>query len=409
MKKYIKNSVLSFFIGCAFLCNSQVSYAKESEISPKTPASFDEWKVEFRSHALSEGVNESFLDKILPQMQLLPQVIESDKKQPELRLTFWDYTDKVFSEKRLKEGRKMMKEHADLLEKVEQKYHVPAKYITAFWGLETAYGTYKGNVNTLNALTTLAYDKRRRTFFTKELVAFLKIMYQEKLTDVKGSWAGAFGHFQFMPTTFAAYAVDGDGDGKRDVINSLPDAVESAANYLSQIGWDDSVKWGREVKITKNLNWEELDENTVWPIREWKKRGVVPANGMEWPSSFEFVSARLVLPMGIEGPAFLAYKNYDVTMNWNRSNLYALAVGVLSDALILGDYYIYTPRKDMPFSYEQSKEIQELLTQKGYYTGEIDGILGRGARKAIRAYQKDNNLPQDGYATEELLNKIRGI
>lgn len=416
MKKQIKNNILSFFVSCVIMGTNSVSYAQNTinttqntTTQIQNDASFEEWKAEFRTHALSEGVDESFLDKMLPKMALLPHVIESDKKQPEFRLTFWDYTDKVFSQKRLKDGRQMMKKYADLLNKAEQKYNVPAKYITAFWGLETAYGTYKGNVDTLNALTTLAYDKRRRTFFTKELVAFLKIMHQEKLTDVKGSWAGAFGHFQFMPTTFAAYAVDGDGDGKRDIVNSLPDAVESAANYLSKIGWNDAVKWGREVKITQALNWDDIYDNPIKPIREWKKQGVHPANGMQWPSSFEFVQARLVLPMGIEGPIFLAYHNYDVVMKWNRSNLYALAVGLLSDALIMGNYHIYTPRKNMPFSYEQAKEIQELLTQKGYYTGTADGILGRGSRKAIRAYQKDNNLPQDGYATEKLLNKIRGI
>lgn len=395
--------VFIFLVACSIYC----SVKAQNMLSPSH--SFEEWKVNLRSRAISEGVDKDFFDTISARMQLLPQVVESDKKQPEFRLTFWDYTDKVFSEKRLKDGRKMIKEHQELFKKAEQKYGVPAKYITAFWGLETAYGAYKGNVDTLNALTTLAYDERRREFFTKELIAFLKIMQQEKLVDVKGSWAGAFGHFQFMPTTFMAYAVDADSDGKRDIINSLPDAIESAANYLSQAGWDNTIKWGREVKIPAQLDWTKVYEHSWRPIREWNEMGVVPANKMVWPVRFYSVMARLEMPMGIEGPAFLVYKNYDVTTRWNRSDLYALSVGILSDALIIGKYQIYTPRKDLKFSYEQSKEIQELLTKRGYYTGKIDGKLGHGTRAAIRGYQRDNNLPQDGYATEKLLNKMKGI
>ena len=402
----MNNKVFCIFTFCMFLMHFSVAMGKN--ISENTQ-SFDEWKQTFANQAIQEGVNEAFLMEVLPHMQLLSQVVQSDRKQPEFHLTFWDYTDKVFSKKRLKDGQKMMKQYADLLDKAEQKYGVPAKYITAFWGLETAYGAYKGNVDTLNALTTLAYDKRRRTFFTKELIAFLKIMHQEKLTDVKGSWAGAFGHFQFMPTTFMAYAVDADGDGRKDIINSLPDAIESAANYLSHAGWDNTVKWGREVKLPDNLDWERIHQEKTRPIREWHKLGIVPANGMVWPISFYAVTGRLEMPMGVNGPVFLVYKNYDVTGRWNRSDLYALSIGLLSDALIMGDYQIYADRKNLKFSYADTKEIQELLTKKGYYTGVPDGVLGRGTRQAIRAYQKDNLLPQDGYATKELLNKIRGM
>lgn len=398
---------------CAFLTINGGGYAKTSEIlqtdSQKNEQLFDIWKENFRQEALKSGIDSDFLARILPQMDLLPSVVQSDRKQPEFQLTFWDYTERALTDTRLKEGRFLMKKHADLLKKSAQKYGVPAKYIVAFWGLETAYGSYKGNVDTLNALTTLAYDARRRKFFTKELIAFLKIMQQEKLAHIKGSWAGAFGNFQFMPTTFAAYGVDGDQDGQKDIVNSLPDAIETAANYLSKIGWDDSVKWGREVKIVKELNWDKVYEQKYYPIRQWEEWGILPANGMDWPSSFEPVMARLVMPMGVNGPVFLVYKNYDVIMQWNRSDLYALSVGLLSDALIMGEYQIYAPRKNTKFSHEQAKEIQELLTKMGYYNGAIDGSLGKGTRQAIRMYQKDNKLPQDGYATIKLLNKMKGI
>ncbi|MBR4927117.1 MAG: lytic murein transglycosylase [Alphaproteobacteria bacterium] len=371
--------------------------------------SFDEWKKSFRTQAINAGLDDSYIDNILPRMQLLPQVVESDKKQPEFQLTFWDYIDRTLTEKRLKDGRRILKEHKNILETAEKKYNVPAKYIVSFWGMETNYGGYKGNIDTLNALTTLAYDKRRRTFFTRELITFLKVMKKDKLKDVKGSWAGAFGHFQFMPTTFDAYAVDGDGDGRRDIVNSIPDAVESAANYLSKIGWNNEVKWGREVKSFKPVSWKKLHEKEKRPLHEWIELGFEPANDIEWPKTSEFVQAEFVMPMGIHGPAFLGYDNYRVSMRWNKSQLYALAVGLLSDALVIGEYQIYKPRKNIKISYNQIQEIQELLTKRGYYTGQSDGVCGTGTRQAIKAYQKDENLPQDGYATIELLNKLKGL
>lgn len=393
-----------YFFSVIVACLLLISCATHSR-----ETAFETWKQQFAGQAVAAGVDQSFVNSVLPQMQLLPQVLESDRKQPEFRATFWDYTDRTLSTKRIETGREMMKKHADLLASVEQKYGVPAKYIVAFWGLETAYGSYKGNIETLNALATMAFDERRRPFFTKELIAFLKIMQQENLTDVKGSWAGAFGNFQFMPTTFAAYGVDGDGDGRRDIVNSLPDAMESAANYLSRIGWDKNVKWGREVKLPAQVDWTAVYAKTKRPIKEWNAMGIKPARGVAWPSDALQIPAKLVMPMGINGPAFLVYSNYDVIMRWNRSQLYALSIGLLSDALIMGEVQIYAPRQNSQFSYDQGKEIQDLLTKMGYYTGEIDGILGSGTQKAIRAYQKDHSLPQDGYATVELLNKMKGL
>lgn len=409
----MKNRLYIALFCCIFVMLPYGGWAKtqkENSIdSEKITQDFDLWKKSFYTHALNNGLDKTFLDRILPQMNLLPSVLQSDKKQAEFRLTFWDYTDRTLTEHRLRQGRALIKKHSDLFNKALEKYGVPAKYIVALWGMETAYGAYKGNVDTLDALTTLAYDKRRREFFTKELIAFLKIMQQYELTDTKGSWAGAFGNFQFMPTTLKAYGVDGDSDGKIDIVNSLPDAVESAANYLSKIGWNNSVKWGREVKMSKKPNWDKIHESKYRPIDEWKQLGIVPANNMIWPSSFEPVRARLVMPMGVNGPMFLVYKNYDVIMRWNRSDLYALSVGLLSDALIVGKYQVFAPRKNIKFSHAQAKEIQELLTKMQYYNGEVDGVMGSGTRKAIQEYQKNNQLPEDGYATEELLNKMKGI
>lgn len=370
---------------------------------------FNAWKKDFEKQALAEGVDPDFLKQILPEIKELPHIVASDKKQPEFRFTFWNYTDRAISERRISKGKEMMETHKEVLARAEAKYGVRAQYIVAFWGLETSYGSYKGNIEIMNALATMAYEGRRRTFFTKELIAFLKIMQMEELYGIKGSWAGAFGNFQFMPTTFVAYAVDADGDGKRDVVGSIPDAVESAANYLAQMGWNKDVRWGREVKLTKPLNWDIVHDDTKKTVEQWAKMGVEPADGTRWNSDDFNVMAELTLPMGIDGPVFLTYQNYKIIMRWNRSQLYALSIGLLADKLDGKPGKIYAPRDNTPFSFEEGKEIQELLTKKGYYTGEIDGQLGSGTRTAIRAYQRDNKLPQDGYATTKLLNKMKGI
>lgn len=370
---------------------------------------FDAWKEQLRTQAVKEGISKEFLNEIMPKMALLPHVVEADKKQPEFQLTFWTYLDKTVTPLRIQKGKEMMLRHQKTLKSAEKKYNVPAKYIVAFWGLETNYGSHKGSVETLNALTTLAYDTRRRTFFTKELLAFLKILQKENLSNVKGSWAGAFGNFQFMPTTFKAYAVDGDGDGKIDIVNSVPDAIFSAANYLSEMGWKPNIKWGREVKLTKPVSWDEVHDVKQKTLNEWKKLGIVPANGAPWPKSMLDTKAEILMPMGINGPIFLTYSNFNVIMRWNRSVLYALAVGLLSDALEQDKMTICAKRQNDPLSINEVKEIQEFLAKEGYYTSDIDGNVGRGTQEALRKYQKDHQLPQDGYADKEILKKMKGI
>lgn len=397
----IKLVFLCFLVSCFVLAGCSHAFLWSD--------GFEDWKKDFAQQALAEGVNPEFLATILPQIKELPHIVASDKKQPEFRFSFWDYTDRALSPTRISKGKEMFEKHKDMLLKAESKYGVRAQYIVAFWGLETSYGSYKGNIDIANALATMAYEGRRRTFFTNELIAFLKIMQVEQMVGIKGSWAGAFGNFQFMPTTFAAYAVDGDGDGKRDIVGSVPDAIESAANYLSKMGWNYNVRWGREVKLTKSINWNIVHNGTKKTVQDWAKMGVEPADGSKWNPDDYAVVGELTLPMGVDGPIFLTYQNYKIIMRWNRSQLYALSVGLLADQIDGKSGKIYARRDNTPFSFEEAKEIQELLTKKGYYTGEVDGQLGSGTRTAIRAYQKENGLPQDGYATTKLLNKMKGI
>lgn len=371
-------------------------------------AGFEAWKQGFRAEALQAGIEPAFLDGVLPQMTLLPQVVASDRKQPEFISTFWDYTARALSPHRIQQGREMMRIYARELAQIEKKYGVQAHYIVAFWGMETNYGSHKGSTDTLQALTTLAYDTRRRAFFTRELIAFLKMMQQEGETGVKGSWAGAFGHFQFMPTTFQAYAADGDGDGKKDIVRSLPDAFSSAGNYLAKMGWDKTTKWGREVRLTRELDWELAHSARALTVREWAAQGVFPAYRDSWPEQAWETKAQLVMPMGVAGPVFLTYPNFKIIMRWNRSELYALAIGLLADKLSGQDLRLRAVPTGETLTPADIRKIQTALKEKGYYEGGVDGQFGSGTRAALRAYQKDNGFSQDGYATQEIINKLVG-
>lgn len=368
--------------------------------------SFEDWKKTFEKQAIEQGIKPDFMQQLLPKMHLLHTVVQSDRKQPEFHATFWDYMDKRITENKIAQGKMKYQNYEPVLRKAAQKYGVPPHYILAFWGLETNFGTYMGNVDTLSALATLAYDKRRRTFFTKQLIAFIQMMQENQLDKVNGSWAGAFGHFQFMPTTFAAYAVDGDGDGRIDLVHSVPDAVESAAHYLSVIGWESTQRWGREVQIPQDVNWSQIHPEKPIPLKQWADWGIVPADGSKWDPDSMDMMAELIMPMGVHGPIFLVYPNFRVMMKWNKSILYALSVGLLADRISGQEIRFYAPRRNKHFSYEQAKQLQQKLSEKGYYHGPIDGDLGKKTRRGIVDYQKDNNLPPDGYATEELLNKL---
>lgn len=369
---------------------------------------FLQWKRDFHQIARKKGISDSFLKRIVPKLQYLSHVLDSDQKQSEFLLTFWDYTDRTLTQKRIQDGIKMSKKYKTLSKNTAEKYGVPAEFLLAFWGLETNYGTFKGEIDTLNALATLAYDKRRRSFFTNELITLLKLIEKGETTRFKGSWAGAFGNFQFMPTTYAAYAVDADSDGRRDVIYSLHDAFASAGNYLSKMGWNNQYGWGYEVQITKPLNWKSIPENNKMTVAEWEKRGVLPACEEKRPVSEQNLTAKLVLPTGIDGPAFLTYSNYDLIMRWNNSTLYALTVGALSDRISGKSTQFCTSRKDVKISRDDMKFIQTRLIEHKLYAGTVDGILGKNTRNAIRLYQQKNGLDVDGYPSAQLIQLLKG-
>lgn len=409
MKNYfLKNFINLFLFFIVLFCEIDVfAQQKINQVNLENTKQFELWKQDFKKIAVTKGIESDFLDQILPTISYLPSVISSDQKQSEFLLTFWDYTDRVLSENRIKAGKEMLKKHQKMLTQTAEKYHVQPAFLVAFWGLETNYGSYKGEINTLDALATLAFDKRRRAFFTNELITLLKIIEKGERTHFKGSWAGAFGNFQFMPTTYAAYAVDADGDGNKDIISSLPDAFASAANYLSKMGWNDQKSWGTEVKITQKLNWKKINSNKTLPISEWSEMGLIRADGQTWKKEILTDQAHLVLPDGIEGPAFLVYRNFDLTMRWNNSTLYALSVGLLADKIQYRNAPVYAQRQKNVISRNDIKELQIYLKNKGFYKSNVDGILGRGTKQAIRDYQKSIGWDEDGYPSRKLLSHIR--
>lgn len=299
---------------------------------------FPAWLAELKAEARGKGISQATLDAAFAGFDApIDRVLELDKRQPEFRLGFWRYMGNAVTEERVELGRAFLAAHRELLDRVEAQYGVQKRFLVAFWGLETNYGSNFGSYPVVHALATLAYDPRRSGFFRTELFHALEIIDKGHIDagHMQGSWAGAMGHLQFMPSTFNAYAVDGDGDGRRDIWGSLPDVFASAANFLSNLGWNGTQTWGREVQLPASFDYNlvsiETFPETRKPLSEWAGLGVRAADGAALPYGDQ--EAALLLPGGYEGPAFLVYENYRHTLNWNRSILYAIAVGHLADRL----------------------------------------------------------------------------
>ena len=370
-----------------------------------TAQSFDDWKQSFYQTAMADGIPAETLDKYMQNINFSEQVIELDRKQPEFSLSFYNYINRMVTPKRIQKGKEMLAKNKKFLSEIEGRYGVQPSYIIALWGLETNFGTTKGNIDTLSALATLSFDKRRSAFFTKELLSLIKTLEKENIQQPKGSWAGDFGHYQFIPSTFENYAVDGDNDKKKDIFSSWADSSASAANYLSQMGWKRHWRWGREVRISPSFPRNVLlrEKKT---IADWKKLGIIPVGKKEWKNDELSVEARLVLPGGIKGPAFLVYDNFNVIKRWNNSDFYALAVGVLSDKI--SDVPTLDIEKLVPqenISKEDIKHVQSRLEKLGFYHGKIDGVNGSRLKEAIALYQKEKGMFPDGFLSKEILEK----
>jgi membrane-bound lytic murein transglycosylase B len=333
--------------------------------------------------------------------------VELDRRQPELTQTFWRYTEARVTESRVAQGRHYLAAYAPLLAQIEARWGVPPHVLVALWGLESDYGRSQGDFEVISSVATLAFDSRRSGFFRQQLFAALELIDRGDLSpDVRGSWAGAIGQPQFIPTTMRGYAVDFDGDGRRDLNLSLPDVFASAANYLHAGGWDSRAGWGGEVRLPENFDCAETGLEVERPLRDWQAMGVRQADGSDlpWPD----LLGSVLLPAGVNGPAFLVNRNFRVILRWNNSVLYALAVGLLSDRIAgAGPLVTQRWREEVPLSRWDVVELQSRLATLGFEAGEADGVVGEKTRRAIRLFQRSVAIPADGYADPGLLQQLR--
>lgn len=314
-----------------------VSWALSASWAAQSQASDDRfqiWLEGLKKEALSQGISVSTLEAALSNISPIPRVIELDRSQPEVKWTLEEYLSRLVTEARVQSGKEQLAKHRALLEEAESRYGVPASVLTALWGMESDFGRLPGRFPVIASVATLAYDGRRGSYFRKELLLALKILDQGHITpeEMLGSWAGAMGHFQFMPSTFVDYALDADGDGRKDIWNSLPDAVASAANYLAAMGWKRGLPWGTEVRPPKNLNGSLLGWDSKRSVSAWRTLGIKARNGepleLDWEGE-----PWLVAPQWPKGRAFLVTSNYRAVYRWNPSHSFAIAVGILSDRI----------------------------------------------------------------------------
>ncbi len=362
-----------------------------------------------RSEASSLGISDPTLTTALDAVvEPIPRIIELDRSQPELVQTFTGYMRNRMSDRRIERGRRLLEEHGELFAEIQRKYGVQPHYLAAFWALESNFGDETGGFSVINALATLAYDPRRSQFFRDELLKALRIIDEGHIpaADMTGSWAGAMGQCQFMPSTFMAYAVDGDGDGKINIWASLPDVFASAGNYLSNLGWKADERWGREVVLPTNFDFALSGTGVRKTVTEWNTLGVMRADGSALGTAD--IPGSIIVPAGAKGPAFLAYNNFNTILEWNRSTFYGIAVGHLADRFAGEGPIQHMPAvEERALTREEVLEMQNLLNSLGFDTGTPDGVAGSRTREAVRTYQLRNNLVADGYVSYEMLSLLR--
>lgn len=359
---------------------------------------------DFRANALAEGISAPAYDRAMTALKRNARVEEANLNQPEFSKPVWDYLDGAASADRIARGQEMLGAYATVLADIERRSGVRKEILVAIWGLESNYGRQMGNYNMFEALATLGYDGPRMAFGRKELIAALRMYERENypLSQMTSSWAGAFGQTQFMPSTFLQHAVDGDGNGRKDLWNSAPDALASAANVLADAGWQRGEAWGFEIILPRGFAYEEADIDTRKTLSHWRRAGVLRANGVAIPDTQ--TEASIYLPAGLRGPAFMILPNFRAILRYNNAASYALAIAHLADRIAGGTAIWGTwPRYEQPLSRSDRIAFQTALKKLGYDIGDIDGVLGRKSRAALRAYQKAKDLPADGFATMDML------
>jgi lytic murein transglycosylase len=373
----------------------------------KNPAQFAQWLQLFKKEAVAAGISPRVANFALDGLTYDPATIAKDRGQGVFAQSFLQFSGRMVSGNRLQVGAQMLKKYANVFAKIEQQYGVPGPVLVAFWGLETDFGQVMGNMQTMRSLATLSFDCRRPEEFQEQLLYALRVIERGDLSpnEMRGPAHGEVGQFQFQPKNYFEFAVDFDGDGKRDLVRSAPDSLASAANYLQSKGWQANQPWLEQVRVPADLPWDQADVTIKKPRSFWAQHGVTYVNGQPIPA--DDLPAGLVLPMGRNGPAFLAYPNFDIYLDWNQSLVYTTTAAYYATrlagapALAKGNGPIET------LSLAETKEMQQRLAQLGFDVGKIDGVVGAGTREAIRTMQVKYGLPADGYPSAALLGRLR--
>lgn len=405
--------------GCASATSPPTSQQNAPPIAPPPPAlstpstpadphtaEFSAWRAAFTQQALAAGIRPDTVRDVLGQAQWLPRVVELDRSQPEFTRPPWVYLDSAASPQRIANGQAKRAEHQAVLDAAAARYGVPAPVLTAIWGLESNFGQNFGSFRTVDALATLAHEGRRRAWAQGELLAALRIVDQDHIgaDRMVGSWAGAMGHTQFMPTVFLAYAVDADGDGQRDIWGSIPDVAASTAHFLARSGWRSGEPWGAEVRLPPGFDYTRAELSVRQGAAQWAAEGVQAVEGQTLPTLAE---ASILAPAGARGPAFLVGPNFRTLLRYNNAVNYALGVALLAQQIDGGPGVVAAwPRDLQPLSREQVRTLQTALNERGFDTGTPDGVAGPATRAGLRRYQLSVGAVADGYPTLELLERL---
>ena len=381
----------------------------------RADAAFQGWVSQFQAEARGAGISDAVLTAAFSGVTSPDDsVLRAARYQPEFVRPIWEYLDSAVSSSRIENGQAMLRRYATELERIEQATGVSRYIVVAIWGMESSYGAVLENRNivkpVIRSLATLAYaDENRRQFGREQLMAALRILQRGDTSagQMYGSWAGAMGHTQFIPTTYLAHSADYDGDGRSDIWQNVPDALYSTANYLRASGWVAGHTWGYEVQLPQGFDWRLADEVTERTLAQWQQLGVQRVAGRAFPRPDD--RAKLIAPAGAGGPAFLMLRNFDVIKRYNNATSYALAVGHLADRLKgFGGFAGGWPRSLQPLTRAQVEQLQTLLTQRGFNTDGVDGKIGPNTRAAIRSFQASIGVIPDGYASTALLARLGG-
>jgi lytic murein transglycosylase len=405
---------------CLAICLAATRFAGAANAAPnvapsvapntapcRTGGPYDKWLAEFEREAMAQGVSQQTIAAAAPYLTYDQRIVNIDRGQRVFTQTFLEFSDRMAAAYRIQRGAALIKTYAPVFAKIDQQFGVPAPVIVAFWALESDFGANMGNYRTLSAIASLAYDCRRADRFRGQLLDALRLIQRGDLrpADMIGSWAGELGQTQMMPSEYYQYAVDYDGNGTRNLLRSAPDVLASTANYLVGLGWRRGEPWLTEVRVPPTMPWQQADLDTKLPRTKWAAYGVTLADGRPLPA--DDLPASLLLPVGRFGPAFLAYDNFRVYLQWNNALVYSTTAAYLATR-IAGAPPLHRGNPPPPLAFGDVKALQAMLAHAGYDVGAIDGFLGLKTRQAVKAMQIKYNLPADSYPTAELLARMRG-